>query len=238
MELEQTDNLDEALEWAYTQGGPGAPAAFLLAPARFAFAERSGGSFALTLHGHEWFGAGFGPSPPLRNEWQTCFISYSTFGDRVGDLVRGDEWDFYARELVDVETGPAVDEVTDAVAIRELLSEHAAHSKVWPGDPEVVAWYGVDDEEGLASVAALVRWESGLHVVSSVATRSNARGRGLAERVLVGLMHAAAARGVVWLGLGVAHDNLVAKRLYERTGFTRRAEFSAYRTPQIEAAEA
>ncbi|HVB70537.1 MAG TPA: GNAT family N-acetyltransferase [Acidimicrobiales bacterium] len=233
MELEHTDDIDEALEWAYKLGGPGAPAAFLLAPARFAFAERSGESFALTLHGQEWFGAGFGPSPPLRNEWQTCFISYSTLGDRVGRLVRGDEWDFYTRELVDVRTGGSVNEVTGAVAISALLSEHAPHSQVWPGDPEVVAWYGVDDEEGLASVAALVRWESGLHVVSSVATRSNARGRGLAERVLVGLMHAAAARGVVWLGLGVAHDNLVAERLYERTGFTRRAEFSAYRSPDV-----
>lgn len=231
VEPARTRDPDVALTWALELQGLDSPAAFLLAPSRFAFAERTDDSYALTLRGDQWFGAGYGPSPPLRPEWQTCFIDHSSFGERVGDLVRRDEWDFFTRNLSGQETGPPVDRVSDDAALNSLLSGHAPHSRVWPGDPEIEAWYGVSDEAGLASVAALVRWESGYHVISSVATRTDARGRGLAQIVVMGLARDAATRGVSWLGLGVAQDNHVAQRLYERTGFTRRAEYSVYSSP-------
>jgi ribosomal protein S18 acetylase RimI-like enzyme len=230
VEPARTHDANVALAWALELQGADSPAAFLLAPSRFAFAERVDDSYALTLRGDQWFGAGYGPSPPLRPEWQTCFFDHSTFGERAGELVRRDEWDFFTRRVTGEETGPSVDRVTDDAAVNALLTEHAPHSRVWPGDPEIEAWYGVSDEAGLASVAALVRWESGYHVMSSVATRSDARGRGLALQVVTGLIGDAATRGVSWLGLGVAHDNHVAQRLYLRTGFTRRAEYSVYRS--------
>ena len=112
----------------------------------------------------------------------------------------------------------------------DLLARDAPHSAVWPDNPEVVGWYGVRDERGLASVAALVRWESGHLVLSSMATRADSRGRGLGQLVVAGVVHAAAAKNASWLGLGVAHDNEVAQRLYERGGFTRRAKFSLDRS--------
>jgi ribosomal protein S18 acetylase RimI-like enzyme len=233
VELERTNDPIEALEWAFDLDGPGGPAAFLLAPSRFAFAERTPDSFALTLHDERWFGAGFGPNPPLRPEWQTCFINYSSQGERLGELVRRDQWDFYTRAIDRQEKGAPVHEVTDTTALTDLLDNHAPHSMVWPGDPEIEAWYGVWDESGLASVAALVRWESGSHVISSVATRTDVRGRGLARHVVTGVVLAASARGHSWLGLGAAHDNVVAKRLYERVGFTCRAEFAVYRSPEV-----
>lgn len=236
VKLERTNDPIEAFEWAFDLDGPGGPAAFLLAPSRFAFAERTSDSLALTLHDERWFGAAFGPNPPLRPEWQTCFLSYSSQGERVGELVRRDEWDFYTRAVERHEYGAPVDEVTDTSALTDLLNSHAPHSMVWPGDPEIDAWYGVGDESGLASIAALVRWESGFHVISSVATRTDARGRGLARHVVTGVVLAASARGLSWLGLGVAHDNAVAKRLYERVGFTCRAEFAVYRSREASTA--
>jgi ribosomal protein S18 acetylase RimI-like enzyme len=163
-------------------------------------------------------------------DWDTCAVSGSSFGDALGDLVRRDRWDFYSREVGDAK-GPGVEELHDHHEIATLLTAAAPHSRVWPEDPEIVAWYGVRDDVGLASIAALVKWESGYHVVSSVATRADARGRGLSTRVMTGVVVAAARRRIPWLGLGVAHDNYVAQGVYERTGFTRRAEFSVYRSP-------
>jgi ribosomal protein S18 acetylase RimI-like enzyme len=229
--IQRTNDPVEARGWAFDLLGPGNPADFLLAPERFVFADRTEDSISLTLHGERWFGAGFGPNPPISAKWQTCVISSSTFGQRIGALEQRDVWQFYTRPIVESEEGPLLGEVSDAAAVTELLNRDAPHSRVWPGDPEIVAWYGVTDEEGLASVAALVRWESGHHVISSVATRADARGRGLAFQVVTGVVRAASRRHLAWLGLGVGDDNHVAQRLYERAGFTRRATFTMYRLP-------
>lgn len=227
MSVESTNDPVAALGWALELLGPASPAAFLLAPARFVLAERTPDSLALTLHGDQCFGAAFGPAPPTRGEWDACVVDSSTLGDDLGRLSLRDRWDFFVAEVVPIE-GPALEEIDDDAAVRALLNADAPHSAVWPGNPEIVAWYGVRDDAGLASVVALVRWESGYHVVSSMATRADARGRGLGQHVMKGVLHAASRRHLAWLGLGVGHDNLVAQRLYERVGFLRRAAFSVY----------
>jgi len=230
MSVERTNDPVEALGWAYELLGAGSPAAFLLAPARFSFAERTTDSYALTLSAKRVFGAGFGPHPPVRPEWESCVISGSTLGPRVGSLEVADHWDFFTRAVHDEPANGEVLEVSDDVALTDFLRREAPRSAVWPGNPEIVAWFAIRDEDGLASVAALVRWESGYHVISSVATRADVRARGLGQRVVAGVVAAAAARRVSWLGLGVGHDNLGAQRLYERVGFIRRADFTVYRS--------
>jgi GNAT superfamily N-acetyltransferase len=226
--VEQTNDPVEALGWALELLGPGSPAAFLLAPARFLVAERTADSMALTLGGAECVGIGFGPHPPVRDEWRRYLVSGAAPLEAMGALTRRDGWDFYSRPVSPSEPDADVAVVTDEDAVTHLLRSSAPDLSVWPGNPEVVAWFGVDDERGLASAAALVRWESGHHVVSSVTTRTDARGRGLAERVVRGVVHAAATRHLTWLGLGVGRDNLTAQRIYERVGFTRRARFDVY----------
>ncbi|MFI5034756.1 MAG: GNAT family N-acetyltransferase [Acidimicrobiales bacterium] len=231
MPVERTNDPVVALEWSFDRLGAANPVAFLLAPESFAFLERTPDSLALTLDGEPRFGAAFGPRPPWRPEWGVCFVDRSTLGPRVGALVEADHWDFYTRPVGEDEHPRAVDEITDDAAVTELLTRDAPHSAVWPGNPEVVAWYGLRDDAGLASVAALVRWRSGYHVLASMATRADARGRGLARRVVAGVVGAASARRVPWLGLGVDHANDVAQHLYVATGFTRRALYTVYRSP-------
>ncbi len=226
---ERTNDPVVALGWAFDLLGAGSAAAFLLAPRRFEYAERTRDSLSLTLGGERLFGAAFGPRPPLNADWDTCVVSASTFGPSLGGLVRADRWDFFSREVSGAD-GPDLEVVTDHREIAALLTSAAPHSRVWPENPEIVAWYGLRDQRGLASIAALVKWESGHHVVSSVATRVDARGRGLSTTVMNGVVAAASRRNIAWLGLGVAHDNSVAQGVYLRTGFTCRAEFSVYRS--------
>ena len=231
MALERTSDPATALAWARELLGPGSGAEFLLAPERFEYAERESTSMSFTLGGERVIGVAFGPNPPLRDEWQACMISDSRFGDRLGRLERRDGWDFYSRPTAATREASELETLIDDGAIEELLRDHAPHSAVWPGNHEIVAWYGLRDGQGLACVAAVVRWESGCHVLSSVATRTDARGRGLARTLVRGIVADLHARGVAWLGLGVGHENLVAQRLYRDTGFAPRAAFTVYAAP-------
>ena len=227
--MARTTDAAAALEWARDVLGEGGPVDFLLAPARFVAAERDGDSYALTLERGGLVGVAIGPAPPVDPAWGRALVSGPALGATLGRLVAADRWDFFSRPVAGAR-GPVPDPVDEA-AVEPFLAAHAPDSAVWPGNPEVVAWYGRRDAVGLAAVAALVRWESGRVVVSSVATRVDARGAGHASALVAGVVSAAAALGEAWLGLGVGHDNAVAKRVYERCGFASRAEFTVYREP-------
>ncbi len=227
--MERTTDAATALAWARALLGGGSPVDFLLAPARFVAAERGGDSYALTLERRGLVGVAFGPAPPVDPAWGHALVSRSPFGAALGRLVAADRWDFFSRPLAGARA--PVPDPADEAEVEPFLRAHASDSAVWPGNPEVVAWFERRDATGLAAVAALVRWESGRLVVSSVATRADARGAGHATALVEGVAAAAAALGEAWLGLGVGHDNAAAQRVYERCGFASRAEFTVYREP-------
>jgi len=230
--LQTTNGLATARSWSSELLGDASAAAFFLAPSRFVGAQRNDDSLSLTLHDAGLTGVLFGPNPPLEAQWSRCLVSFSAFDDHVGNLVKYDEWDFYTCPSTPLDGGSGVEVLDDDDAITQLLRAHAPDSAVWPGDDEIVHWFARRDDAGrLVSVAALVRWESGYHVVSSVATVSDARGRGHALGVVRGVLHAAHERGVPWVGLGVAHDNAVAQAVYVRAGFSLRSAFTNYGPP-------
>jgi ribosomal protein S18 acetylase RimI-like enzyme len=223
-----TADATVALAWAEELFGAGSPLAFLLAPRRFVLAERRDASMAITLEGDEVFGAAMGPNPPLRAEWDSCSLARPGAPDRFGSLAPVDEWDFYSRRTQGAPDS-GVEKLDDDAFVEAFLNEHAPSSAVWPSSPEIVEWLGVRDDEGrVVALGAIVRWESGEHVLSSVATATGARGRGHAERLVLGVLGYARALGIEGIGLGVHHSNDVAQRLYVRCGFVRRAEFVAY----------
>jgi ribosomal protein S18 acetylase RimI-like enzyme len=57
-------------------------------------------------------------------------------------------------------------------------------------------------------------------VISSVATRSDLRGRGLGKQLMEKSLIAGHQLGEKYLSLGVRHENESAQRLYRATGFT------------------
>jgi len=188
---------------------------------------------SLTLSGEHCYGVAFGPEPPVNPSWTSCSIDQSSFGDHLGPLVANDQWDFFSIDTAGSSHESSVEEVSDDDLIAEILSEHAPLSRVWPGNKEIVNWYGVRDYQGQwASIGALVLWESGLHVIASVVTVTAQRGQGLAQLLLGGMVAEARRRNIRWLGLGVAHDNLAARRTYERAGFVVRANFTNYALAQ------
>lgn len=232
MSYQSTTDPVEALTWSNDILGDASAAAFFLAPSRFVSAERTGDSLSLSFSDDDGTGVLFGPQPPLRSEWSRCLVSFTNFGERLGELVKYDEWDFYTRPSEASSDDSGVEVLRDDDTVTALLQTHAPHSAVWPGDQEIVDWFGLRDTTGrLVCVAALVRWESGWHVLSSVATVGDARGRGHALDLVRGVVHEAKKRDIAWLGLGVAHDNTSAQRVYVRAGFTLRSEFSNYRRP-------
>lgn len=232
--VNQTSTFDAAtaLQWSNDVLGGGNPAAFFLAPARFVSAVRTSDSFSMTLSGNRLFGMGCGPHPPLNPAWGRCMIANSTFGDTIGPLRANDHWDFYSVNASRTPVDGDIETLDDDAEITELLQISAADSSVWPGNPEIVSWYGLrDEDENLVSLGALVRWESGLHVLASITTVTDMRGRGFAQELTQGMIARARELGIEWLGLGVSHANVPAQRVYQRAGFVLRANFTNYVTP-------
>ena len=229
---EQTDDVDHALSWATTRYGDASPFHFFTVREQFGGAQRDGDTIWFTVEREEAFGLSAGSAASPLDEWRTCLIVDSSLGDRAGELRLRSNWDFYTRRTEATHDDVDVVEVTDELAITALLERDAPRSSVWPGAESVDSWYGIWDGTILSAVAALTRWRSGYHVIASVATASSYRGHGLARRIMRGVVGAAHARGVPWVGLGVAHSNHVAQRVYRDTGFTERARFSRYGLPE------
>jgi ribosomal protein S18 acetylase RimI-like enzyme len=89
-------------------------------------------------------------------------------------------------------------------------------------------WCVCTCDDQWASVGALVRWESAQHVLVSVATNVEMRGRGFAQTLVRGVVGLARKRGIEWVGLGVSHANIPAQRVYGNVGFEPRANFTIY----------
>jgi GNAT superfamily N-acetyltransferase len=229
VKVKSTNDLVTFKAWALELWGESHPAQFFLSPNRFVRGDRADDSMSLTLSGEQCYGLGFGVAPPINPEWTRCSIDQSHFGPNLGSLVANDRWDFYSIDVSHVDAGVRALVLDDDEVIIRILREHAPHSQVWPGNKEIVHWYGVQDGDGQwASLGALVRWESGCLVVASVVTVSGMRGRGFAQLLTRGIVDEVRRLGAQWLGLGVAHDNRAARRTYEHTGFVCRANFTSY----------
>ena len=110
-----------------------------------------------------------------------------------------------------------------------LFRSHAPDSSVRPGDPEVIFWGGVRNEVGeLAALAALVKWQSGFHLLSSVVTRAQDRGNGYATKLSGAMAAHAHSLGIKEVGLGVRSENFAAQRAYAKAGFKKLADFTHY----------
>jgi ribosomal protein S18 acetylase RimI-like enzyme len=141
---------------------------------------------------------------------------------RVGP---GDDWDWMwvdaARLALAVDDARvrrlAPDDTGDVV--RLLASASARHSSD-PGDPDVVSWFGIRDDDGrLVACAAHTESVPGTPHLASIATDPDARGRGLGTALTATVCRRLLDEGARVVTLGMYADNDVARRLYARIGF-------------------
>jgi RimJ/RimL family protein N-acetyltransferase len=138
------------------------------------------------------------------------------------------DWDFYSIDTDNFANSEKSEVASNDQEIEALLKAHAPNSSVWPGNEEILFWGSIREEEKLVATGALVKWRTGQVMFASIATHTDFRGRGLAQKLISRMLSSVEALGVKHVGLGVFAQNYSAKRAYEQVGFELIGEFSSY----------
>jgi ribosomal protein S18 acetylase RimI-like enzyme len=138
------------------------------------------------------------------------------------------DWDFYSIDTHPFAKFEGAEEATNQDELKALLEAHAPNSSVWPGNEEVLLWGAIREDDQLVATGALVKWRTGEVMFASIATHSDYRSRGLAQRLVSRMLSTANSKGISHVGLGVFAGNASAKRAYEKVGFSLIGEFSSY----------
>ncbi len=146
----------------------------------------------------------------------------------LGKYKRQVSWDFYSIHTDGFEKFDPVIESSNYSEIEDFLKAHARKSSVWPGNEEVLFWGEIREQEQLVATGALVQWRTGQVMFASIATHSDYRSKGLAQRLVSQMLGNAGRSGITHVGLGVFSENASAKRAYEKVGFNLIGEFTSY----------
>ena len=137
-------------------------------------------------------------------------------------------WDLYSIDTESFQTFEPAIESSDYSEIDSFLKTHARKSSVWPGNEEVLFWGEIRDQGLLVATGALVQWRTGQVMFASIATHSDYRSKGLAQKLVSQMLGNASRSGITRVGLGVFAENAAAKRAYEKVGFALIGEFTSY----------
>lgn len=224
--LEETSDLVTAQRWADEILGDKNSAKYFMADDNLVAAYRNKESFSFVIKNEHFYGQLYGPNAYFDERCTSIAIAGEPL-ESFRDFERGGSSQFW--EVATHESETNLELVDDAEEINAIIDEHAPDSSVRPGDSEEVFWGGVRNELGeLAALAALVKWQSGLHVMVSVVTRAQDRGKGLATQLSLGMSARAHSLGISEIGLGVRAGNFAAMRVYEKTGFKKLTDFTRY----------
>ncbi|MGI5521999.1 GNAT family N-acetyltransferase [Micromonospora sp. CA-259024] len=106
----------------------------------------------------------------------------------------------------------------DQQAMEALIDEAFPSTTSRPGDPRVVAWYGIRAGGRLVACGA-DRSQGDIGFLAGLTVAPDQRGRGLGAALTAGMSRALLAHYDT-VGLGVYTHNVGAARLYRRLGFT------------------
>ena len=222
--MESTTDHQVAISWAQELLGEINAAKVHIGPGEFLEAWRSADSFSFTRTSEPTYGQAFGPNPHFDPRWGKVAVSHSKFGPVWNGLQIANQFDFYGCKPEVIAGFEEIEIINDDEFITEFLKANAEHSSVYPGNPEIIFWAGIENK----SIAALVKWSSGTYVLASVATKESERGKGLATQLTKRIISKAATLGIQELYLGVAHKNVGAIKAYKNAGFFELAEFTNY----------
>lgn len=137
-------------------------------------------------------------------------------------------WDLYSIDTKGFERFDPAIKSLNHLEIEDFLKTHARKSSVWPGNKEVLFWGEIREQEQLVATGALVQWRTGQVMFASIATHSDFRSKGLAQKLVSQMLGNASRSGISHVGLGVFSENASAKRAYEKVGFNLIGEFTSY----------
>ncbi len=224
--LETTSELSTAQQWAVDLLRENNSAKYYMSETNFVAAYKNENSFSFIVQGEPFYGHiyGEGAFPDER----CSDIAVAGFKpELIGNLQPRGGFQFW--EAITSDTGSGIELLTNPDEIRMMIEKHAPDSTVFPGDPEEIFWGGIRNAASeLVALAVLVKWQSGFHVMASVVTREQDRGKGFATQLSRGMITRAHSLGISQIGLGVRENNFAAQRVYENSGFRKLADFTHY----------
>lgn len=229
MSYEFTESFEIAQQWA-TYDPKIAELFVLYCPAHlFTQAARSDGNLSLTIYDDKYFGMGFGLQPYWNPQWDECSVTRRSKTPVPDGYSVDGNWDVYAVDTAPYAHYEFVQTTDDGAEIDSFIDTYAPNSSVRSGDPESLFWGCVRSGEGqLLSLGTVAKWRSGHHMFASIVTSEEARGKGIGEQLMQGMLSRLHSLGVARVGLGVFAANAPAKHLYEKVGFELLQELRAY----------
>ncbi len=172
---------------------------------------------------------GLGPDPYIPQNWSNCSMSRQSKIQWPEKVIHKGDWDFYSIETRNFISQDGVVLLNDDKEIKAFLALHAPESSVFPGDKEILFWSGIrSPNHELLALGVAVKWRSSRVMLASIATHSDFRGQGLAQKLVKSMLHSLKMLGIEKVGLGVRAENLAAQKAYENIGFSLIARFSAF----------
>jgi ribosomal protein S18 acetylase RimI-like enzyme len=224
---ESTDDLRIARKWAAEILGEKNPAKYYMSEENFVVAYNQDGAFSFFVTGESFYGHLYSTNSYFDARCKDLAVINTAEFHRPDFEIRGGGFHFW--EKVTHESGASIELLMDLDEINEIIDTHAPDSSVRPGDSEEIFWGGIRNHVGeLVACAVVVKWQSGFHVMASVVTRSQDRGRGYATALSEGMATQAWKLHIPRLGLGVRTSNVAAQRAYEKAGFKKIGVFTNY----------
>lgn len=171
-----------------------------------------------------------GVNPPIHDSWKRINIERGAAKINEIEATVREDWETYFIVTPSDPLGYIQSRERTDNEIDSFLKLHAPKSSVFPGNREIVDWICIDrnieGKDELVGVAAICRWESGEHVVASVCTHSNLRGKGIGADVMRKVLVVAQKNSIARLCLGVMSDNQSAISLYKKSGWQNLFKFT------------
>jgi len=232
--MESTSSFTQAMAWALELCGELNVPRVWIPEKAFVEAVRDGQSLSFTRTTDKGlFGLALGPTPILLSTWNEFALPQGSDPSLTRSHTMHHNWETHAvktkSQSYEIEPLEGLEGLEADVFIADFLDTHAPNSSARPGNPEIEFWGCVRNPEGeIAAIAAITEWESGEKMLSSVATHTDMRGQGYAQKVCSGVVGLAYDRGIERIHLVVLSENTPAIRAYANIGFELVGKFTSF----------
>lgn len=227
--MRQTTDHEEAVAWTRDIAGTPNVAEIWVPQRGFIKAVRRLGSVALTRQDGSVFGIVIGPDPLIDPSWQRIALPRNLPASHTEGLVPLSEWDVFTGSTTLAPTTVTSEPIYELDEIASFLTLHAPDASTPADSDEAQLWFGMRHGAQLIAVATIARWESGAHMLSSVAVHRDHRGRGIGRQLARDALFIGRHNDIAHICLAVRHGNSAAIAAYRAAGYHTIGEYATYR---------